>query len=392
MLLEVTPDEFNAGCVRDLEAAKLRQRVVVVGSGPSSPFIASIGELLKRLTEAINSARGVGLEALFELALKQKRANERTQEWMFSLIKRRLGMAEESPAVFALVGSRLRLLNYLFGNELKADGEKLIFPADHSLQKNSAVVAHLLYDQPHTDLLVTFPKLVAHGLDILADVKRSGGLKKDRSQRDFGSRLGTQIAFYYWNSAFESDVEGEAALDRFFELAPAETRAGLIRSIARIFEKVSDHALKVESRVRHIWERRFAAIIQAGSTGGEQFDEEIAAFLGWLKCECFPFQWRHERALKAIELLPKSPRSHFLIDAVEEIAEDKTRLCESLQILRALLKKPSDELRWAIQAKKLKPMVSTGLQSDDAETKNVAEEVQDLLLQLGFFEFLELSK
>jgi hypothetical protein len=44
-----TPDEFNVECIRDLEAAKLTERVVVVGSGPSSPFITSIEELINRL-------------------------------------------------------------------------------------------------------------------------------------------------------------------------------------------------------------------------------------------------------------------------------------------------------------------------------------------------------
>jgi len=66
-------------------------------------------------------------------------------------------------------------------------------------------------------------------------------------------------------------------------------------------------------------------------------------------------------------------------------------LREGLQILAALLKKPSDELRWTIQAKELRPIISTGIQSGDTATKNVAEEVQDLLLNLGFFEFLELE-
>jgi len=49
MASEVTSDQFNNNCIRELEVAKLQQRVVVVGSGPSSPFITSIQQLLERL-------------------------------------------------------------------------------------------------------------------------------------------------------------------------------------------------------------------------------------------------------------------------------------------------------------------------------------------------------
>lgn len=45
----MTPDEINQRCINSLEAADLSTRVVVVGSGPSSPYIAPIGELQKQL-------------------------------------------------------------------------------------------------------------------------------------------------------------------------------------------------------------------------------------------------------------------------------------------------------------------------------------------------------
>jgi hypothetical protein len=50
----VSPEQFNARCVADLEAAGLREGkyVAVVGAGPSSPYIPSVGALVKRMSAA----------------------------------------------------------------------------------------------------------------------------------------------------------------------------------------------------------------------------------------------------------------------------------------------------------------------------------------------------
>ncbi len=41
----MTPEEFNALCIDQLRAAKLDERIAVIGSGPSSPYIAPIKNL-----------------------------------------------------------------------------------------------------------------------------------------------------------------------------------------------------------------------------------------------------------------------------------------------------------------------------------------------------------
>ncbi len=67
------------------------------------------------------------------------------------------------------------------------------------------------------------------------------------------------------------------------------------------------------------------------------------------------------------------------------------RLESMLELFKALLKKPSDELRWSIQFKDVAPIISLGLASDKASIKKLAEECKDLLLKMGFSEFLNLG-
>ena len=66
------------------------------------------------------------------------------------------------------------------------------------------------------------------------------------------------------------------------------------------------------------------------------------------------------------------------------------RLEYMLDLFKALLKKPSDELRWSIQFKDVAPTISLGLASDKPKIKKLAEECKNLLLLMGFSDFLNL--
>ena len=62
------------------------------------------------LSTAINSVRGDAFEALLQLALNQKNVGNEIDPWIFETIQARLELPTESPAVFALLGSKLRIL------------------------------------------------------------------------------------------------------------------------------------------------------------------------------------------------------------------------------------------------------------------------------------------
>jgi hypothetical protein len=95
---------------------------------------------------------------------------------------------------------------------------------------------------------------------------------------------------------------------------------------------------------------------------------------------------------KVIAQLGKSPESFHLLETIAEWAVQPERQEAALQLLQALLSRPSDQLRWAIQYKELSPAISLGLTSQNTNIKVLAESCRDLLLKMGFFEFLERGK
>ena len=347
---------------------------------------------------AINSIRGKAMEALLNLAMRQKNAGKEIEPWIFELIRQRLELPEESPAIFAMFGAKLRFAIHLFGDKLK-ESPNLLFPPDRISHQSAVLVAHFKYDQPWNMTIKTFPDLIDAALKTLEALRAEAKDDEEKqNHRDFGSRLGIHIACYYWSDSFSDEKNGEAALDRFFSVASNSTRAALISQIASIWEKHSEESPdeKIITKVMRLWERRFEQItknIKCGGVSTADFDGELSEFTDWLNCECFPFEWRFTHAKQAIERLKKAPRSPYhLLKAISEFGIMPSRLNAMLEIFRALLKRQSDELRWSIQFKDVAPVISLGLANGNPTTKQLAEECRDLLLRIGFSDFLNLGK
>ena len=70
----MTANEFNQCCIADLKGAGLSDYVVVVGAGPSSPYIAPVSELIRSLAKACGVDQGEG-EELWVFCEKAHSAN-----------------------------------------------------------------------------------------------------------------------------------------------------------------------------------------------------------------------------------------------------------------------------------------------------------------------------
>ena len=347
------------------------------------------------LTTAINSVRGESIEALLNLASRQKKAGNLIDPWIFDLIRSRLTLPEESPAIFAFLGANLRFLIHLFNQQL-TEATSLLFPPERPEHRSAAITAHFKYDQPWNVIIQTFPSFISDALDVLEAMK---AVAKDddakQNRRDFGSQLGTHIACYYWSGSFANESEGEAALDRFFNVASPSTRAAVVSQIAWIWEKHTHEPSdqNIIRRVLRIWERRFAhiEIKLKNDSSSSEYDNELAESIDWLGCECFSFEWRFNHAKSALKRLKKAPQAYHILKAIAEYSVVPDRLEPMLDLFKALLKKTSDELRWSIQFKDIAPVISLGLASDKPSTEKLAKECKDLLLRMGFSDFLNLD-
>jgi hypothetical protein len=344
------------------------------------------------LTTGINSVRGTAVEALFELALTQKKDEtiNNPEPWIFDLIAHRLRVVDESPAIFAIVGARLRLAVHLFQDRLRSEPE-LLLPNSRRDHRASLLMAHVLYDGPMSAIVETLPNLPVDALECLEQLDQ----QRDQ-QRDFGSRLGVHLSFYYWNGTFCDQVTADNILDHFFEVAKPQVRANTIGEIARIFTQsgpVAEHA-ELYRRTLNLWDRRFSqieAMIEAEGSSASGFYEELSEFMRWLDCECFALDWRFDRILKAIRRMDRAPRSYTLMETLDRLAATPELLHRTIVILHAVISKRTDEMMWGYREEKLKPLLEKGLGASDRETVRLTEEVQERLLRDGFLEYVDIT-
>jgi hypothetical protein len=381
-----------------------------------SDLVSEIGPCLRKLIEtpdsrlnnqykpsmgdwqstAINSVRGTAFEGLLKLALFHKRngGNPDPEDWIFDYIVSRLKLADESPAVFAICGSNLRLLLYLFGDQFKYQPE-LLLPADRANHLNTLLLSHVLYDNPMSEILDVIPSFPSVALELLSDMNSQQDADRE-TRGDYGGRLGVHLSFYYWNQSFGDQATADSIMDRYFKTARAGQRAKVIREIANIFEKKSDDPKMSElyGLVRRLWDRRFAQIsslIDSHKIEQSQVESELAAFINWLDCECFPIEWRSVNVQNAIRLLTKTPHLGNTIKTLERFSSDPARLHLAMEILDALLSKELKEAIWSFREDRIRMILQKAFSSESPGTVKLAEGVQETLLRRGLFEYLDLT-
>jgi hypothetical protein len=356
--------------------------------------------------EAINSVRGEAWEGILQFALNAKNqpapGQGEVHPWILDLLTSRLApAANESPAVYSFLGSKLQYVAYLAPQWLK-ERRELLFPNDRPEHQEAVVDGHLAYDRPHKLVIDAVPNLLALGLDIMD--RRNQAEKSDDSdstehRRDVSSRLGYHIAFYTWNDWFAGANEGQRLLERYRSLASPSARSETLSYIGSVFGKAAfeEQIQPLLNRAQDIlddWLRWIQRSISENQSNREGHEAELGQLADLVAAECFPFEWRMEVASAALELISNPRWSFQLLDTLEQWSEQSNekpeRVAAGIHLLASLTSKLSDELRWSIQTKRLAPILQKGLVHGSPGVQAEANQIIDNLLQHGFFEFLDL--
>jgi hypothetical protein len=355
--------------------------------------------------EAINSVRGEAWDGIIRLALNRKNhptsGTGSVPEWIPSLLHERLSPTSiESPAIFSLLGSNLRILSYLLPDWLAANSD-LILPPDRPSCLTAIIIGHLAYDQPYKAVIDALPMLLDRALDSAARLGQSKELDPEEKTTDFSSRLGFHIAFYTWNDCFQQSPKGDELLTRFFTIASPTARAETIGHIGSVFEKVEPN-VSIESLTHRAqvimdqWLQWIQDSVKADPGRLEDHEAELGRIADLVTAECFPFKWRIEVATAALEMLSHPRWSFQLLDTLEQWSEQEEtapeRVVAGISLLTALTGKMSDDLRWSIQTRRLVPILTKGLRHNDPKVREQTNQIIENLLRHGFFELLDINE
>lgn len=350
------------------------------------------------LTTAINSVRGTALEGLLELGVHQKKTSplKQPEEWIWQVIHDSLSAQDQTPAVFAIMGARLHPVLYLFAENIR-QSPNLLMPSDNHSCRHAFILAHVRYGNSLGALLNILPEFSSASLECLEDLNSKQFTEREQQVGDFGGRLGTHFAFYYWNNSFASKAIAESTMERYFEIADESQRAMAISDIARVFsdERPREDHESLYQLVMELWEKRISVIrikLQNKAYIAEDVREEISAMVSWFGCECFPFDWRHKHVLEAIQLLDQAPHSGYSMRTLNAYAADPGRLGACLEIIESLLAKENEITSWAYDEREMKPILIRGIQSKDESIRDRVKRIQEILLRGGLFTYLELDE
>jgi hypothetical protein len=344
------------------------------------------------LSKGINSAAGTAIEVLFSFARwhQEHSLGSDAIAWIPVVLKEQLMKEEQSPAVFAVLGSQLALLVHLFPEWAK-ENNAIVLPFEHRPEHARAcLIAHISYNNPNGIVIGAFPHLPDHALELnQSDIDE----RQTTFQSEIPFRVGYHLAFYYWNGLPDHAVAAQR-LERFFETAPAGTRGRLIAQIGHVFRGAASRAASTEllDRVKLLWDRRFAIIsaaVRRDPTVRGMFALELESFSEWIEDDCFEADWRLSRFAEALKFVDKAPATVDLAEALEKLSADPHNLPGVMRCVQLLTEKLADSFRWSMREGDLKNTIKRGLETPDVATRTIAEIARDNLLRQGLFEYQE---
>ncbi len=356
------------------------------------------GENMSPHQLAINTVRGCAVQAVILYALwclrnlhpEEKDGRQRAilseLPEVRRLLERHLAPEfEPSAAVKSTYGRFLPWL-VLLDREWVREWLPKIFP-------DAADLAHLR--QAVWDTYVIFCEPYDGMLELLSEeyrvaVKRLGEEhSRQRHAQDVQIRLGQHLVTFYLRGEI-SLTDKDSILREYFALAPAETRARVVRSFGVNLKRMTQVTSKrIIERLRALWEFRLESVERSSDTGSCQ--EEFIEFGDWFASGAFDEGW----SLKALErTLGKT--GGWIIDGkavcqrLGALASTHPRMV--MTVVRPMLRAGAERrvIQWWCDHLKL--MLKAVLSSSDEQARVEAREAINALGAMGIHQFRDLLK
>lgn len=371
---------------RDKVLAMLSE--LVADPNPTEEEEKSRSEYLDPSTIAINTTRGVALNALLSYAMWVAHHNrQETQSWdnfgladVRDILDDRLA-SDSSPAVRSVFGKWFPYLYWLDENWTRASvGMILPQGEDDKTIWHGTWDAYLAFC---TTLYLELPDVLRESYDraVQGIGTEPCGLKR---LCDVDKKLGGQLVTFYRAGALERD---DPLFLGFFEQASSKLRYGvMVNAVRQLQEIPADRREAAAARLQDLWEWR------RGVAANEKVVEyhELSAFSWWFLEDVFTPEWRLEQLLEAQQSRIKLELDGRVLEKLLEL----TPLYPSqvLGCLDAAVHNPMNTDRtWGIYDDHVKQILRIVLGMAESELRGRAEVLADYIGSLGFYSYRDLT-
>jgi hypothetical protein len=338
---------------------------------------------------AINSTRGVAMEALVDYALMWVRRRHYLPEGAAAfedmpeveeVLTRHLDPAvDPSRAIRAVYGEALYRLCRMNRAWVESHVTAL-FPADHPELADAVLHTYLAWGRvmtPELNALIT-PQL-ARAIESFPGTTNDG----EKVPAYVGLVAHRLMAMYLYG---EIDTAPGSLLAEVFARADEKTRAHVILNVPRIIDQAADDEKAVmTSRAVAFWEWRVAT-----ST-----DTDLRGFGSWMQTEVFDRAWRLAHLATVLERAATVDMDFQVVETLADLAREYPG--EALRCARLLVGTRIDGMRLhgLMYRGRLQRIIRAALRSGDPSVEKDARSLGNVLVARGFDQFrdvLDLTK
>jgi hypothetical protein len=207
-----------------------------------------------------------------------------------------------------------------------------------------------------------------------------------QTQRDPDYCLAQHLMTLYWRGKLSLE-QPNSLLARFFELAPDELRGKSLEFIGRSLRNTNEEIeLQILKQLQLLWEQRLDTARTA--TSPISHASELAAFGWWFVSEKFDNSWAIAQLKEVLELVGKVELERLVVKRLATLADAMP--APAVEFLRLLLQ--GDNGRWRIYGwhDEARTILTTALQGNNDETRQIARALINHLGEQGYSEFREL--
>ena len=337
-----------------------------------------------QLTEAINNTRGRALNSLVEFAYWERRQIEDEQvdtPEVCSILEKRFGADSERPLALpehALLGmhyGRICNLNRDWAKQHRRD----FFPQKDMRTWREAFGNFLKFNRANISIFEIIQNEFEFALENVNEFNTD-----DHRRRDFVDRLGEHLFTYYLWDVYP--LTGyKSLLDRFYQKTQNDKERwshlfdGVGRRLKNSGQQLDE---KIERKIIDFFNWRF----------DEGESSELKEFSFWMEAECLNEEWRLNTYSQLLDLYQSEEiRAYTQLESLRGMLDSHTALVvECLAKLTDLAIK-SGRNAYIHHVEQARPILETGLKSEDTAVKDNAKQARDNLLRRGYIEFRDLE-
>jgi hypothetical protein len=332
---------------------------------------------------SLNTTRGIAIDAVVDFGLWVRRSqNPSLPKEVGALSKMPEVQAalekhlhsDRSAAVREVYGRRFPWLVVLDKEWAAANVQAIFGEAEQSLGQ-IAWANYILFCNPYDDVLPIMKEQYEHAIDTIGQ-----GFRQDVD--DIDRHLAEHIVILYWRGKLPlEDLNG--LLQRFFQKAPAKSRAHAIWFIGRTLYDEKIVQPKIIEHMKQLWNWRISRTQPKG-------DEELIQFGYWFASGKFDPKWSMPNLIEVLRLRRKAEPDHLVVEQLAKTA--KAMPLESVQALEMLIE--GDRDGWSIYGWQEYPrdILKTALQSDNDEAREESRRVINLLGSRGQYGYRDLLR